>query len=87
MSGGIYLASATQPLRYGTNVSSGIYLASATPPLRYSASLPFGVYLVPAAPPLRHTLITALYGKGPRNTTAKAAEMLTLRVVHSIRME
>jgi hypothetical protein len=57
---GIYFASATPPLRYGTNLSSGIYLASATPPLRYGASLPFGVYLAPAAPPLRHTLIAVV---------------------------
>jgi hypothetical protein len=60
MPGGIYFASATPPLRYGTNLSSGVYLASETPPLRYDASLPFGVYLAPAAPPLRHTLIAVV---------------------------
>jgi hypothetical protein len=52
----IYYASATPPLRCGTNLSSGIYLASATSPLRYGANLPFGFYLAPEAPALRHTL-------------------------------
>jgi hypothetical protein len=59
MPSGIYVASATQSLRYGSDLSSGIDHASATPPMRYGADLPFGGDLAPAAPPLRHTLITA----------------------------
>jgi hypothetical protein len=60
MSGGIYFAPETPPLRCGTNLPRGIYLAPATPPLRYGANLPCGIYLAPATAPLRHTLIVVV---------------------------
>jgi hypothetical protein len=63
MPSGIYFASATKLLRYGTNLPSGIHLAPPAPPVRYSANLPFGVYLAPAPPPLRHTLIAVVGAK------------------------
>jgi hypothetical protein len=89
MSSWLYFASATQPLRCSTNLSSGIYLASATTPLRYGTNLPLGVYLAPEAPPLRHTLIAVARARtrgnrvvGPDGGDAsKAARFMSWRPV------
>jgi hypothetical protein len=80
MSSWLYFASATQPLRCSTNLSSGIYLASATTPLRYGTNLPLGVYLAPEAPPLRHTLIAVARARTRGNRVVRMVGTLAKRL-------